>query len=130
MTSFPFSAHDNGKPLSIGAIGKTSFKVGYYKPTYAFQYIDEFMGILDPEGQLVAVTGPSTSREAALNAKLFAYSPQLLQHLRCIYERLQKTATFSLDISEKASRQKSDLWLEDWLKESQHLLKQLENYPN
>jgi hypothetical protein len=130
MTSFPFSTHDNGKPPSAGTIGTTCFKVGYYRPTYAFQHIDEFMGIIDTDGQLVAVTGPSTSREAALNAKLFACSPQLLQQLKSIYEALQKTAEFPVGDDECDSIQNAGLWMKDWLTESQHLLKQLENYPN
>lgn len=130
MTSFPFSAHDNGKAPSAGTIGRTCFKVGYYRPTYAFQHIDEFMGIMDTEGQLVAVTGPSTSREAALNAKLFACSPQLLQQLKSIYEMLQKSAELPVGSDKNSSIQQPDLWLKNWLKECQLLLTLLENYPN
>ena len=57
------------------------YLVGYYKPTYEFTRIPEFMAIYDRQGNLIGLTGPSTSRQAAQDARLFALSPNLYKAL-------------------------------------------------
>lgn len=67
----------------------TYYKVGYYKPTFEFTRITEFMAVLAENGRLVGITGPSTSRQAALDARLFAKAPDLLFALKKLHLLLE-----------------------------------------
>ncbi|MCE3235803.1 MAG: hypothetical protein K0Q50_1983 [Vampirovibrio sp.] len=80
----------------------TDYKVGYYKPTYEFTRITEFMAILTTDGRLVGITGPSTSRQAALDARLFANAADLLAALKKLHMLLNPF------ISDTATRQTAE----------------------
>jgi hypothetical protein len=67
----------------------TQYLVGYYKPSFEFTRISEFMAIFDQQGTLVGLTGPSTSRQAALDARLFAAAPELLRALKNVCQMVE-----------------------------------------
>lgn len=102
----------------------THYKIGYYKPTFEFTRISEFMAILDESGNPVGLTGPATSRQAALDARLFAASPDLLFSLKtlCILlEQLQENA------GNLSPALLSELKMEDALERAQSVIHQVEN---
>src|SRR5687768_10085266 len=66
------------------------YLVGYYKPTYEFTRIPEFMAIFDRQGTLIGLTGPATSRQAACDARLFALSPKMYTALHDLCQALNE----------------------------------------
>lgn len=84
MTRSEFASFGDDLSKLESDLNNVPYNMGYYRPTINFQLIDEFMAVLDAANQLVAITGPSTSRTAALNAKLLACAPELLVQLRAI----------------------------------------------
>lgn len=105
------------------------FKVGYYRPTYAFNQVQEFMALLSQEDEPVCLTGSSMSREAALNAKLFCMAPELRQQLQVIYDTLLENSRLPFADPERQESMLSSEALSLWLRDTERLLKALEHCP-
>lgn len=99
------------------------YLVGYYKPTYEFTRIPEFMAIFDRQGTLVGLTGPATSRQAAWDARLFALSPKMFMALQDLCKALDDP--YVLEQQSENSLENSKLHAA--LKQAQTLLQQMES---
>lgn len=90
------------------------------------------MAILDQQEGMVGLTGASSSREAALNARLFALSPCLLTQLKSLHQVVRNNTTltgFCEQEQDPTSIQVSGAWIKTWLHETEKLLTELENCP-
>lgn len=90
------------------------------------------MAILDQQEGMVGLTGASSSREAALNARLFALSPCLLTQLKSLHQVIRNNGTitgFFEQEQDNANIQVSAVWMNRWLHETEKLLVELANYP-
>lgn len=103
----------------------TQYLVGYYKPSFEFSRIPEFMAIFDQQGALIGLTGPSTSRQAALDARLFAAAPELLSTLKrlCLAINNQINAL----PEQPDDRSKLQPTLLEALQDAEQLTQQIEN---
>jgi hypothetical protein len=101
--------------------------VGYYKPTYEFTRIPEFMAIFDRQGELIGLTGPATSRQAAQDARLFALSPQLLTTLQDLYNALSISCPDTSEMHEtEFENQMNQSRVQKALERARHILQQVE----
>lgn len=100
------------------------YKLGYYKPTFEFTRIPEFMAILDEQGNLVGLTGPATSRQAALDARLFSAAPDLLFALKTLSLLLEEVQQ---NTHSQPSILMDELKLEEALSRARAIIHQVEN---
>lgn len=103
------------------------YKVGYYRPTYDFSQIQEFMAVLGPNEEMIALTGSSMSRDAALNARMFSLAPALQKQLQVIYDTLMKYPRFLSDTQTRQEALDGNETLASWLQDTERLLKTLDN---
>jgi len=100
------------------------YLVGYYKPTYEFTRIPEFMAIFDRQGTLIGLTGPATSRQAAWDARLFALSPKMYRALHDLCNALKEPSNLEQEQTINSQENKA---LQEALKQAQTVIELMEN---
>lgn len=109
QTLFVFKLNKKLKVLGsfaslLNGVNMTHYRVGYYKPTFEFRQITEFMAIFASDERLVGLTGPSINRQAAIDAKLLAAAPELLLALKTLCQQIEQ-ALPNPDIKTKTTTQ-------------------------
>jgi hypothetical protein len=103
----------------------TQYLVGYYKPSFEFTRIPEFMAIFDHQGMLIGLTGPSTSRQAALDARLFAAAPELLSVVKNLCWAITKQSHMQTNQAEAAPNDRSSLL--EFAHQAEQIVRQIEH---
>lgn len=81
---------------------------GYYRPTDAFHSIKEHVGVMRPDGSLVAICGPTGDTASEADALLYAAAPELLEALKLYLMAGHKEARHQASVVAKAAIDKAE----------------------
>ncbi len=118
----------NGSPENPSPPPSTQiYKVSFYRPTCHFSQTPEFLAILSQDDKLIAVMDPAFNSDRALEAKLFSYAPALHKQLQLIYDTLTQTSPMLSSNQTFKQAEQTKACVSDWLKNTESILKALEN---
>lgn len=118
----------NGSPENPDSYDSTQIhKVCFYRPASDFRQTPEFLAILSQDDELIAVMDPAYSGDRSLKAKLFSYAPALHKQLQLIYDTLTQTSPMLSSNQTFKEAEQTKAYVSDWLKNTESILKALEN---